>query len=189
MRLMALLSMLALAGGLVSAEEREQEVAVCIENDFDAAIQRTQAMTSRMFATIGVRIEWLRGQRSCIAAPDSIVIILNTATPRDYHPGALAFALPNEGKHIRVFYDRVRKSVGPLTLPALLAHVFAHEIAHLLQGVSRHSTTGVMKEHWDTQDYNQIAFRGLSFTDQDVRLIHLGLETRPFRVAAQAARQ
>jgi len=38
-----------------------------------------------------------------------------------------------------VFYNRVRETVEPSKLPALLAHVMANEIAHVLEGTNCHS--------------------------------------------------
>ena len=35
----------------------------------------------------------------------------------------------------------------------LLAYIFAHEIAHALQGVGRHSKSGIMKAEWTIDDY------------------------------------
>jgi hypothetical protein len=54
------------------------------------------------------------------------------------YPGALARALVFEGTRIEVFYERVRRMVGPRRFPSLLGHVLAHEIAHVLQGVDLH---------------------------------------------------
>jgi hypothetical protein len=54
----------------------------------------------------------------------------------------------------------------------------AHEITHMLQGVSRHSLTGVMKPRWDRNDYSQMAWRPLAFTEGDIALIQLGMKAR-----------
>jgi hypothetical protein len=43
-----------------------------------------------------------------------------------------------------VFYDRLQERGQPNRLPAILAHVMVHEITHILQGVQRHSKSGVM---------------------------------------------
>lgn len=66
----------------------------------------------------------------------------------------------------------------PGKVPCLLAHVMAHEITHMLQGVSRHSLTGVMKPRWDRNDYSQMAWRPLAFTEGDIALIQLGMKAR-----------
>ena len=49
---------------------------------------------------------------------------------------------------------------------------------HILQGVSRHSPTGVMKPRWDRDDYSQMAWRPLPFTEADIVLIRLGMKAR-----------
>jgi hypothetical protein len=80
------------------------------------------------------------------------------------HSGALAFALPYRGT-------------------AVLAHVMAHEITHLLEAVSWHSETGVMKARWDADDFIRMAITPLSFEPEDIDLIQRGL-----RVSAVSAR-
>ena len=91
-------------------------------------------------------------------------------------PGAMAYALPYEGTHIVVFYDRVTKKPGNVSI--LLGHVIAHEVTHILQGVARHSESGVMKANWTGADYQQMSREPLQFTDHDVLLIHRGLKAR-----------
>ena len=58
----------------------------------------------------------------------------------------------------------------------ILAHVMVHEITHVLQGVSRHSESGVMKATWTMKEYGEMLPKPLPFTDDDVLLIRLGLE-------------
>jgi len=186
MRTMALAVMA--AGIAAQAGEPDQKVTVCMQTDVDASVRQAQATASKIFAGIGVTLEWRRDRRSCPEGTGIILINLANRTPQGYHPGALAFALLHEGVHIEVFYDRIRKTVGPRTAPSLLAHVLAHEIAHLLQGVSRHAEAGVMKAQWDAKDYQRIAWQPLSFTEHDVRLIHLGLEARASRPRFTASR-
>jgi hypothetical protein len=96
----------------------------------------------------------------------------------------MAFAQLQEAVHIVVLYDRIQKSAGdPTQASALLAHVMTHEITHLLQGVSRHSETGVMKAHWDKHDLAQMAYKPLPFAPEDIDLIQHGLR----RLATGAA--
>jgi hypothetical protein len=56
--------------------------------------------------------------------------------------------------------------------------VIAHEVTHILQGIARHSDQGLMKPCWNRADYNEMAWKSLPLTDEDVRLIHLGLQGR-----------
>jgi hypothetical protein len=49
--------------------------------------------------------------------------------------------------------------------------VLVHEITHILQGVDRHSESGIMKAQWTIDDYRAMASKPLSFTPLDVKLI------------------
>src|SRR5262249_12324312 len=62
----------------------------------------------------------------------------------------IAFAKVYEGTEITLFYSRIKwaESQG-LMGPMVLAHTLVHEIAHNLQGIGRHSKTGVMKPEWN----------------------------------------
>jgi hypothetical protein len=50
----------------------------------------------------------------------------------------------------------------------VLAHVLVHEVTHILQGFPRHSESGVMKAHWDSQNFAQMTWQPLPFTDDDI---------------------
>jgi len=58
----------------------------------------------------------------------------------------------------------------------LLAYIFADEIAHALQGVGRHSKSGIMKAEWTIDDYRAMLAPRLEFTADDVELIRAGLD-------------
>ena len=157
----------------VANEGNERKVTVCMERGADTFTAfRAREMVSKMFAKIGVEIEWSH-LNSCPA--DGLRISLSTITPVALLPGALAYALPYEGTHIVVFYDRIQSAVEPETVPYLLAHVLAHEITHILQGVNRHSASGVMKAHWESGDFLKMRQQPLGFTEEDAMLIHQGL--------------
>jgi hypothetical protein len=117
-------------------------------------------------------------ESDCTAGGNGIVVTVSNVTPRDLHGGALAYALPYERTHIVLFYDRVLNTVGPNSVPALLGHVLAHEIVHILQGVAVHSATGIMKERWDSQDYAEMQRGRLKFTRDDIDLIGQGTKSR-----------
>jgi hypothetical protein len=58
----------------------------------------------------------------------------------------------------------------------VLGHVIAHEIGHILQGVARHSTDGLMKPHWSLKDYWQMKKPYLFFAAEDVELMQLQMQ-------------
>ena len=152
----------------------EPVIVVCMDRAIDPwVIERAQVTASRMFAGIGVFLEW-RSTHNCGQGPN-IIIELRSSTPRDFQPGALAEAFPYEKTHIRMFYDRIQNSAEPAFLPRLLAHVLVHEITHMLEGVVRHSDSGVMKAHWDGKDYTAMDSKPLPFAAEDIQIIHAGI--------------
>jgi hypothetical protein len=133
---------------------------------------------SEMFAEAGVRIDWHRGLARCPA--DGILVSLSDQVPSDADlpPHAMAYALPYEGHHIVIFYDRLKQKARPPQISFLLAHVLVHEVTHILQGIHRHSDRGVMKATWDGSDYKALTWKPLAFTPEDIDLIHRGLAAR-----------
>lgn len=92
------------------------------------------------------------------SAETPIFLTLETRMSETQLPGALGVALPLEGNHAWVFYDRVLRASSEDNHPAaLLAHVMAHEIAHVLQGIIRHSDSGILKARWSGTDCTRMA--------------------------------
>jgi hypothetical protein len=168
-------AMAARAGETTRAAE---QVIVCIEDSASSGFLHAQAIASRIFAAIGVSIRWRRRLKGC--PPQGIQISLISGAPRNAKPSAdaLAYALPYEGVHINVLYDRIAQGTSTLLLPQLLAHVLVHEITHILQGFTQHSAQGMMKAHWNRDDFENMLGKPLQFSSDDVRWIHRGLEAR-----------
>jgi hypothetical protein len=168
---------IAMATLIGMSAQAEQRVTVYVQDGMVVPLKtlaQAERLAADMFATAGVRIEWRNGHPREAA----ITVSMAETTPKAYLPGALAFALAYEGVHINIFYDRVIASTPPEVTPSLLAHVLTHEITHILQGCNRHSETGIMKAHWARGDIDQMGFKPLSFTSEDVDLIHNGLAAR-----------
>jgi hypothetical protein len=104
---------------------------------------------------------------------------------------ALAEALPfaRSGVRVNVFYDRVQKvmdrhyAAASLARAqsgrwAILGHVLAHEIGHVLLGTDRHSPGGLMRAAWDHKYLDRMATAPLLFTPNEVRSIQQRLKTR-----------
>jgi hypothetical protein len=143
-------------------------------------LSQATAIAAKMFSSAGVRIEWRyqyssRRQSRLDGDP---VVRMRSHTPVTYLPTALASALPYQGSEITVFYDRVEQEIGPHFRAVLLAHVLVHEITHLLEGVSRHSATGIMKASWTADDKWTMIRKPMSFAPEDLALIRLGLASR-----------
>jgi hypothetical protein len=182
MKITALAALVLAAGTGANAAETVQ---VCSDNTADNGLNiRARNITTQMFAGIGVAIEW-RHTDSCPAG--AIRISYSTATPANLMPRSLAYALPYEGTHIVIFYDRVTAGIerGRGRVTVLLGHVLAHEVTHVLEGIARHSAEGVMKAEWNDDDYSRMCWKPLKFADEDVVLIHYGLQRRAARRNAE----
>ena len=167
-------------------ERLEATVTICLVTDPDRLIvDAAETLASQMFCRIRVRLQWY-GPPVCPAgAADTIFVMIQTHTPEGKFPGALGVALPLEGSHASVFYDRVLPAgPGDSRVAALLAHVMAHEIAHLLQGIVRHSESGILKARWSATDLARMAYFPLMFAPEDAILINHGLEERHARLVS-----
>jgi len=189
MRAAAIVTMGVLAAVMAQAGESEKaaerRVTVCLEGGAGSGVKiHAQHMASTMFAGIGVTVNWHEGARDC--PTESIVISLTNDTPTGLFAGALGYALPYEGAHIRLFYDRIVLDRHPVLVPALLAHVMVHEITHILQGINEHAAEGVMKAQWTADDFAGMIQKPLPFTDGDIDLIYRGLATRTAHFHADA---
>ena len=103
------------------------------------------------------------------------MVALSWHTPDDLYPAAFASSNPYsvEGPCVTLFMDRLKAmaAMQPLTTSFLLGHVLAHEMGHVLQGIARHSETGVLKERWSQLEIEDMPFRHLHFTPYDANLI------------------
>lgn len=156
-------------------------VQVCLRDlaGADVVIRyQAQNLATRLYKGAGVTINWSckRTPGACPGRP--IVIELSNGRLKTDHPEALARALPYEGTHIVIYYDRLQQIGGPALWSPLLGHVVAHELMHVLQGTDQHSDRGVMKAHWTSHDYDEMLQKPLSFTDGDLIMLRIAVSHR-----------
>jgi len=169
------------AGDAPQPEQRT--VTVCMSQRGNVSVFQAQAIASRIFARIGVRLDWQPDHGPGCITGDRIVIALSNETRPGQHPEEFAYAMPYEGTRIVVFYDRLQNSLNRSRVPSVLGHVLAHEIGHVLQGITRHSASGIMKPKWDARDYGEMRGNTLRFDENDVSLIRRGLEERALQTS------
>jgi hypothetical protein len=151
----------------------ERHVTVCLNNTIAVPVivlARAKGLASGMFAGIGITLTFLEG-RPAPSQTAAIAIEFVNDTPAGLLPGTWAYALPYEGVHIRIFWDRIEIERSS---PEVLAHVMVHEITHMLQGTDRHSGEGIMNARWTKQERQVLERKPLHFTDEDVDLIYRG---------------
>lgn len=188
--LMTVVAFAALACGIVQTRQSDgpADVKVFLNVDDPSSarlVRRAVAIADSMFAAIGVRVEWATGRIelcSTLRHKQPVVIRLRiVGLDQKNHPlDTVAYSLPfaRGVKSITVMYDRLETTIQawPQLGPSLLAHVFVHEITHVLQRTNAHAETGVMKARWTQSDYVEMSRRPLPFTPQDVELIRQGLD-------------
>lgn len=148
-----------------------------------------ESIAAHMFREIGVNLNWRRRKPSAAELDRGQALFVEIAAkPHGMPSPTVAVTLPHEGSSIKVYYESIRwVEERPHLAPTLFAHVLAHEIAHALQQVNRHSETGILKAHWTEKDYSQMRVAPLHFENYDVELIHLGLDERHRRRLARDA--
>lgn len=186
----ALIAVVLVSGAAVQGRSQQaagRRVTVCLEPADNrvpiGAVPGAKMLASRMFAAIGITVEWREGFERCSAS--GILVSFPTAAPPGLKPGALASAQPYERTHIRVFFDRIFQNLNgtqrATVLTHVLAHVLVHEITHILQGVTRHSDSGIMKAVWTGSDFESMMWKPLPFTQEDIELIYAGMEGKTVR--------
>jgi hypothetical protein len=155
------------------------DVTVCFTAKGTALTDGATRLMTSTFRKAGVAVVWQCPEPRAPGVPlTCLPIELVEGTPDDSHPGVLAVSYPYArcSKSVTIFYDRIRALAnGPHRESALLAYVLMHEITHVIQGVNRHSPTGVMKAHWSQADRTAIFERRLGFEAWDVQLMRNGL--------------
>jgi hypothetical protein len=131
-------------------------------------VAQAKPLASLLLSKAGVRLEWGKTRPGV----EMIEIEMDVCAPPQFPPEVLAYAMPRmtAGTRIHIFMDRIRGTRGAPD-ETVLAYVIAHEIAHLLEGVRRHSADGVMKARWCLPDYLEMRRGRLEFSSEDVNLI------------------
>ena len=146
------------------------------------ALYMSECRAAKVFSEAGIQIKWRLGTAPSYNDTMQRVVQVRIVSraPDSANPGALAVALPYEGIHLTIFYDRVTR-VMPEAPQVLLGYVLVHEITHLLEGFSRHSFAGVMKGNWDRMDGCRMRNDKFFLSAEDTQLIHIGIAARAAR--------
>jgi hypothetical protein len=154
--------------------------------NLDQAFQRARLVVTETYAEIGVRVVWRSAASTpsaCLQEPRRrrIVVALRASTPPGMPTETAAFAKPyaTKGPCVTLLMDQIEPAVrlNPLSSGFLLGYVLAHEIGHVVQGVARHSETGVMKNRWSLLEVVNMKYDRLHFTALDATLILEGCKS------------
>jgi len=190
-----LLSAVLASGSAIAREPSGHMVTICLTTDRNPAwlrqpvVERATMIADQILAGAGVHLSWRGNLDPCLGeAVRAVQVDLSWNRPPGELPGALGYAQPFADAYVRVFCDRIQKSVAPEREPYMMGHVLAHEITHVLEGTNFHAVSGVMKAVWDFRECHRMTMQPLMFTATDILLIRQGLEDRAgFRPARQHA--
>ena len=158
---------------LTTAVQASVKLDVFVENSGSVPLQvlaPAETFAARILATADVSIAWHTSASSARKAPNRVIVLhFQGSAPATSTEGALGYSLLHQD-HATIFYGQIRRVASDNQQAYVLAHAMAHEIVHLLQGVPRHSTTGVMKAHWDGRDIFEMRHLFV-LTPEDIRLI------------------
>jgi hypothetical protein len=174
------------SGSVYAAEKTRVDVYICGSDDSAQLLGAGKILASGIFEKIGVHVNWRTGELSATrggAGNETLRKAFGIRTlehaPESATPGALASAriVGPAGTEITVYKDRVLRFLDNHSNLAGVGagYVLAHELAHVMQGVGRHSESGILKAQWSNDDFEEMIFHKLVFTNFDVELIHRGL--------------
>ena len=175
MRITQLALALWLGGAVAQGSEPPRNLAVYVQvetPDRMTLVPLAKHLAGKMFAAIGVSVEW---KATADGPAEPIFIEITSEAPEALMPGVLGYSVLHTSNRITIFLSRIENMEIPATV---LAHVMVHEITHVLQGIGRHSETGVMQARWSGRDYCEMRRKPLPFAPEDLDMIYEGLAKR-----------
>ena len=172
---------LVIGAAMVSARPRASyEVKVCLSEHVRAPeLLVATARAAVILGSAGVRIRWCHGLRNEDGGPAPVLVEIFADAPAHTPPGVQARSFPYaaHGARIEVYRNRVLLLApeGYVASGSVLGHVLAHEITHVIQGISRHSDEGLMAASWTTEVVRQMVRAPLPLLPHDVQLIQAAL--------------
>jgi hypothetical protein len=145
-----------------------------------AIVDSAQRELTRVYAGIGVPVEWVSADRTDAAARALHIILIDREggllrRTRDTVLGATMWT--DKGTPaVYVFYRRVEAEARrhTVSLALLLSCALAHELGHVLMPDRGHSAEGLMRACWKRDDF-QNADRGqLRFSAEQVTVMRAG---------------
>jgi hypothetical protein len=184
--------LLATIGAGSTPADDTTRVNVYINDCDDSALllRSGELLAGSIFEKIDVHLNWRTGQVPATRGAARDVTLSNVFEIRTLQhalqsasPDALASARIAgwSGAEITVYKDRLQRFLDcHRNLPGIevagVGYVLAHELAHVMQGIPRHSQVGILKAEWSNADIQEMIYHTLDFTAFDAALIHRGLD-------------
>lgn len=144
---------------------------------------------SRVYQSISVQLRWkyscTEAEWNAPAAPSSRNLkVIGIEWEREAPPSAsrtvYAVARPYQptGTRITLYLDRLAPVLPePKRAAAVLGHVLAHELGHILLAHDGHTETGLMKARWSIDEQRDMVDHPMHFTSSEADTIRQTLDT------------
>jgi len=148
----------------------------------DDVVRKAEQHATRIFSAAGIALVWTNTRASepyyQTAAHVRIVIVPDSRIDRDRRKLAIAYSgdLAAYG-----FYKRIvgLAEHGGADVAALLGHVIAHELGHLLLPYNAHASRGIMRASWDRAQLDDMQKEVLTFDPEQTELIRTRVRAMP----------
>lgn len=156
-----------------TATQRKPTVRISVYNDAGVrrgTLLRAEEHAGGIFRQAGIETEWKNcgevivsqiGKQCGEVEYPSRLILRISRRPVGLAPEAfgIAFLSQNgQGAYCYIFLEPMEELqiTNSVSLDALIGHVAAHEIAHLLLGPNSHTPNGLMRAHWSLQTIEEL---------------------------------
>jgi hypothetical protein len=192
--------LLALGSQSLKAKElpaKGETIQVSVYDDAGVGLEtlvKAEAVAAEVFGRAGVEVTWLNcglGTKlthlpGCgIAKFPSHLQLRMLKKSRGLTPetfGISYLSSSGEGVYSQVFVEPVEqlRATTAMNLPAVLGHVAAHELAHLLLGSNSHSVEGLMRARWGLKELEHVSQGTLLFDPDEAHkmAVRLGIGAR-----------
>ena len=151
----------------------------------DDTLQRAERLATGIFRSAGVAVHWTNCKfpkdPECAGFLDAVHLGIRLLP--DIQPawcssdGTLGYAV---GDTATISLRRVSENAAKsgTMVQVVLARVLAHEIGHMLLGRQGHSSTGIMRAHWQSTDYHGANLRAFLFNPEQAGRIRSEIRKR-----------
>jgi len=171
------------------------QIVVSVFNDAgvgQATILEGERIAAEIYAQAGLEAAWNNcstepgpAAEECLQrlGPGRIFLHIEHQ-PRTLDPDVYGVAFLGDGgtgAYCDLFYDRIEELHRQSAASAgkILGLVAAHEIGHLLLGTNAHSSVGIMRPQWQSQDFWHPQLGATSFSPQQAQKISARLAQMP----------
>ncbi len=163
------------------------------------ALKRAEEEAARIFRQVGIEVIWtgcptsdeeLQQHPTCNQVPDPLHLMLQIVPrpqvrgrfrdPSRVGAARIPLGVNGFGTIAAVYYFRAEEQAARRVASgaAILGHIMAHEIGHLLLGLQQHADRGLMRGGWSRADLKSMSQGTLLFHPEEARRMRARMAER-----------